>query len=476
MFPPRPLQVVVVGAGLTGLTTALLLARDGHTVTVLDRDPDGPPDAAQQCWEGWERPGVSQFHQPHLMLPRWRHELARELPEVANDLVARGARRVNLLHLQPPSVTGGWRDGDEQFDTIAARRPLLEAALGRLAERTAGLTVRRGVRVDGLLAQAADGVPHVVGVRTGSGTVPAELVVDAGGRHSSLPGLVRALGGRAPSVHREPRGFVYYARHFQVRDGALPATAGLVLTHHPSLSVVTVPGDDDTFSIVLAVSSGDRAARALRHAPAWSAVAALSPRARSWMAAGEPTSDVLPIAGLEDVRHDYWSGGEPVVTGLVNVGDSFATTNPSRGRGATIGALHAAALRDALGGSWSSPRELVEAVSRATARQVTPWVDATLFLDRHRLAELDADREGVPYRPEDPRWAMSTALSNGAGVDPVLARAHSRLAALLAEPAEVLSDPEVQRRLAPYLAGPRYAGTGPSRADVERALTAQPVG
>ena len=31
-------------------------------------------------------------------------------------------------------------------------------------------------------------------------------------------------------------------------------------------------------------------------------------------------------------------------------------------------------------------------------------------------------------------------------------------------------------RLAPHLAGPRYAGTGPSRADVERALAAQPVG
>jgi 2-polyprenyl-6-methoxyphenol hydroxylase-like FAD-dependent oxidoreductase len=383
---------------------------------------------------------------------------------------------VNLLHLQPVSVTGGRQEGDEQFDTLAARRPLLEAALARQADRTPGLSVHRGVRVDGLLAHAPGDVPHVVGVRTGSGSVPAELVVDAGGRHTSLPEMLRALGGPAPTVRREPRGFVYYARHFRLRGGTLPATAGLVLTHHPSLSVVTVPGDHDTFSIVLVVSSRDRAARALRHAPAWSAVAGLSPRARSWMGAGEPTSDVLPIAGIEDVRHDYWVGGEPVVTGLVSVGDSFATTNPSLGRGASIGVLHAAALRDALAGSWGSPRELVDAVARATARQVTPWVDATLFLDRHRLAELDADREGTTYRPEDPRWAMSTALSNGACTDPVLARAHSRLAALLAEPAEVLSDPDVQRRLAPHLAGPRYAGTGPSRADVERALAAQPVG
>ena len=32
-------EILVLGAGLTGLTTAMLLARDGHDVTVLERDP-----------------------------------------------------------------------------------------------------------------------------------------------------------------------------------------------------------------------------------------------------------------------------------------------------------------------------------------------------------------------------------------------------------------------------------------------------
>ena len=109
MFPPRPLQVVVVGAGLTGLTTAVLLARAGHTVTVLDRDPAAPPESPQQCWDDWQRPGVSQFHQPHLMLPRWHHELTRELPELADDL--RGARRrprsTRCTCSHPPSPVAG---------------------------------------------------------------------------------------------------------------------------------------------------------------------------------------------------------------------------------------------------------------------------------------------------------------------------------------------------------------------------------
>jgi glycine/D-amino acid oxidase-like deaminating enzyme len=67
-------QVVILGAGLGGLSTAILLARDGHEVTVLERDPADPP-APEQAWDGWDRHGVNQFHLPHFMLPagtrRW---------------------------------------------------------------------------------------------------------------------------------------------------------------------------------------------------------------------------------------------------------------------------------------------------------------------------------------------------------------------------------------------------------------------
>ena len=41
-------EIVVVGAGLIGLSTALLLARDGHRVTVLETDPAPPPAAAHR--------------------------------------------------------------------------------------------------------------------------------------------------------------------------------------------------------------------------------------------------------------------------------------------------------------------------------------------------------------------------------------------------------------------------------------------
>ena len=49
------LVTVVVGSGLTGLTTALLLARAGHRVTLLERDAAAPPGRAADAWTDWQR-------------------------------------------------------------------------------------------------------------------------------------------------------------------------------------------------------------------------------------------------------------------------------------------------------------------------------------------------------------------------------------------------------------------------------------
>jgi phytoene dehydrogenase-like protein len=39
-------DIVVLGAGLNGLAAGMLLARDGHRVTALERDPAEPGGAA----------------------------------------------------------------------------------------------------------------------------------------------------------------------------------------------------------------------------------------------------------------------------------------------------------------------------------------------------------------------------------------------------------------------------------------------
>ena len=460
-------EILVLGAGLTGLTTAMLLARDGHDVTVLERDAADPPgDAPAAAWTGWDRGGVAQFHQLHLMLPRWREVMETELPGVLDALRAAGGLDHNALHHRPVAQTGGWQPGDERFGLVTARRPVLEAAVASAAARCPGLRIRRGVAVTGLLTSDGGAVPQVVGVRTVAGDVRASLVVDAGGRRSAVSRWIVDAGGRAPVDQRADCGFVYYGRHYR---GAMPAGVDSMLSHNESVSLLTLPADNGTWGVGITTSSRDRALRELRHLPCWEAAIRCYPATAGWIDA-EPITGISVMAGIEDRRRELVVDSAPVVTGLVAVGDAWASTNPSLGRGASIGALHACVLRDVVAKEGTDdPDTLVLRFAAETAATVAPYLDSTLSFDRHRLAEIEADTAGVPYEPEDPAWAMTRALGAGARTDPVVARALAAIASVQALPAEVLGDPAVLGHAAAFLGRPHYA-PGASRAELLAAV------
>ncbi|RPF30598.1 hypothetical protein [Streptomyces sp. TLI_185] len=61
--------ILVLGAALGGLQTALLLAADGHDVTVPERDADPAPADAESARSRWRRPGIPQLRLTHLPRP-----------------------------------------------------------------------------------------------------------------------------------------------------------------------------------------------------------------------------------------------------------------------------------------------------------------------------------------------------------------------------------------------------------------------
>jgi pimeloyl-ACP methyl ester carboxylesterase/2-polyprenyl-6-methoxyphenol hydroxylase-like FAD-dependent oxidoreductase len=373
----------------------------------------------------------------------------------------------------PDEVTGGRRPGDERFETITARRPVVEAAVAAVAARTPGVTVRRGVRVSGLLAHHGAGeVPHITGVLTNDGTAfEADLVVDACGRRSRAAGMLEAVGARRPVEEREEAGFVYYCRHFRSRGGRRPVPAGMLLQHFHGYSVLTLPADDDTWGVGFVTSSRDRAVRGLRDPAAWDRAVALLPGLATWCD-GEPISDVQVIAGIEDCRRRFVVDGDPVATGLVAVGDAWACTNPSIGRGASIGLLHSVALRDLLREvPPAAPERFVREFDAVTEQTIAPWYQATRAFDRHRLAEIDADLAGVPYQTPDPAWAMTTALYASALRDPDALRAQSAIASMLASPPEALAAPGlVETVIALGANAPRYPDSAPRHGELVAAI------
>src|SRR5262245_60210855 len=136
------MSILVIGGGICGLGTALLLARDGHSVTVLERDPDPLPMSADEAWHHWERRGVAQFRQPHNFMPGLRLLLEKELPEIPDALERAGACRFDLLNPLPPSFSDrAPRPIDEKLWTLTARRPVGEWVFAEAAGRSSHITV-----------------------------------------------------------------------------------------------------------------------------------------------------------------------------------------------------------------------------------------------------------------------------------------------------------------------------------------------
>ena len=98
-------NVVVCGGGVIGLTSAMLLARDGHEVTVPKRDGAEASDSVDDAWARWERPEVPQLHQSHIVTPRSRQIIEAELPDVFGRLVDASGTWVNSIENLPGSIT-----------------------------------------------------------------------------------------------------------------------------------------------------------------------------------------------------------------------------------------------------------------------------------------------------------------------------------------------------------------------------------
>ena len=351
------MEILIAGGGVCGLGAALLLARDGHEVTVLERDDDPLPELPS-AWHAWQRPGVAQFHQPHNLMPGLRILLEAELPDLQDALKARGAAKFDLANPLPR----GWSDKsprplDAQLWTYTARRPVFEWIVAHAAESSPRITIRRGVRVAELLTgpPAIPGVPHVIGVRTtGHETLHADLVVDASGRASRNPEWLEAIGARAPYEERADSGFAYYTRYFQ---GTVPERHAPTLTPIGTMSILTLVGDNGTWSVTTFSATGDQPLKQLRDESKWASVVRACPLHAHWLD-GEPITGVLAMAGIVDRYRRFVVDGTPVATGFVAIADAWACTNPSAGRGLTVGFLHARELREALREAGDDPAGL----------------------------------------------------------------------------------------------------------------------
>jgi 2-polyprenyl-6-methoxyphenol hydroxylase-like FAD-dependent oxidoreductase len=437
-------HAVVIGAGIGGLTTALALGRAGHRVTVIERDVAPSVDSPDEAFAA-DRRGAPQVHQTHGFLARIQVLLRDRFPDVFADLLAAGATAMpTTANLGEP------RPGDEDLNVLIVRRTTLDWVVRRAAERQAGVDIRSGLGVTGLVADTSGDVPVVSGVRLDDGTtVEADLVVAANGRRAPVPAWLGALGVEVAEDVRES-GLMYVSRWYRLApdraadiDPKLGGDLGFV-------KFLAVPGDGDTLSVTLAIRTDDTELRnALCDDDRFDLACRSLPGPDQFFVDGapEPIGGVRPMGGLLNRTRTFVDdAGQPTVLGFHAVGDAHCCTNPLYGRGCSLAVVQALLLADALA---EHPHDLTEravAYEAASAREVVPWFEVSVQMDK-----LGADPTGFAASTEAKAMA---AVFVAAQTDPIIGRAMVRFWNLMALPSDFAADPELLTRMAEVMAEP----------------------
>ncbi len=385
-------------------------------------------------------------------------------------LLAAGCVWVDYLDSLPPTLSDrSPRPGDDMLRFVTGRRPVIESVVAAVAEDQPGVSVRRGVRVAGLLAgrSAIPGTPHATGVHTAAGEqIQADLVVDAMGRRTPVVDWLTQLGAREPRVESEDCGFVYYTRYFT--GATRPRRRGRSLVPMGSFSLLTLDGDNDTWSVTLFGPTGDAPLKALREPGCFTRVVQACPMQAHWLD-GTPITDVLPMAGVLDRYRRFVVDGQPVVTGFAVVGDAWACTNPSAGRGLSVGLIHAQLLRNVVRAHLDDPAALVRVWDEHTEQFVAPYYGNQIAADRARIAEMNALRNGLAPPPPD---SMMDRFATAAGYDADVFRGLLETVLCLALPQEVLERPGIKDKIDELGNGTPMRIPGPDREQLLRLLSA----
>jgi flavin-dependent dehydrogenase len=164
--------------------------------------------------------------------------------------------------------------------------------------------------------------------------------------------------------------------------------------------------------------------------------------------------------------------GTPVLTGLLAVGDSACCTNPSLGRGMTMGLMHAAGTAEVINDHLGDPLALALAHDQMTQDRVTPWYQNTVAFDRARKEQIDASIEG---RPAQESTGPGTEFQQAFGVamlyDPDVFRGLMEFISMMALPEQIFTRPGFGDRVAAAAEGHEaFAPPGPSRDELLKAL------
>jgi 2-polyprenyl-6-methoxyphenol hydroxylase-like FAD-dependent oxidoreductase len=471
-------RVVVLGAGIAGLSVALALGGSGRDVTILERDPPPPDDDAQPpsgaafsdlAFAEWRRVGVSHLRHSHAFLARLYQLIRDHHPKLLEELVEAGCRELGFATNLRPPMLAKYRPlpGDAALTTLMSRRTTLELVMRRYAARQPGITFVPATRVQGLLLDRDAAGLRAGGVvaedRHGRRDWPADIVIDAGGKGSHCLDWLRAAGATL-EADEGLAGILYFTRHYRLNDGAVEPPRGAVpgAGDLGYLKYCVFPADNRWFSITLAVPEIEtELRRAVMSSTAFDTICGALPGIARWVATetSTPQTKVFGMGQLLSRWHHLVPGGRPLVSNFFAIGDAAIRTNPLYGRGCTFAAIQAQLLRETLDGA-EDPAERAIRFDRDVTRTLRPFYDA--------MAKIDADAITRAARALDPfyRPRLKARLAKSFSDDAIgpairgeirLLRAYLRAFHMIDPPAAWLKRPRNAMTILSYWLRPKSA-------------------
>jgi flavin-dependent dehydrogenase len=332
----RDYDVAIAGASLAGCTAAILLARSGARVALVEKSPD-PQAFKRICSHYIQSSAVATLERLGMIEP----------------MMAAGAVRARVRMW----TRSGWIEAPEKSvvpSGINLRRERLDPLIRELAAQTPGVELmlgctvqellREGERVCGVLARDAHG--HTTELRT-------RLVVGADGRDSRVAKLADVPTKTAP------HGRIAYGGYYEGPAPAGSPTATLWLLD-PDMAAAFTTDSGHTF--YAAMPTKDRLPE-FREDPA----AALEKLVAS-VPDAPPIADsrlVEPVQGKIDMTNVLHT---PTAPGLALVGDAAGALDPLWGVGCGFALQSAEWLADSVAPALSGAESMERGLKRYRRR------------------------------------------------------------------------------------------------------------